>query len=427
MVSVRRVAPILLLAVTIPAFGAKPTAKPKSSSHPPRELHRVGDHWTPYNPPDPASYPPNAKTYTIKAGDTLWGLATGFYKNGYLWPQLWESNTWITDAHWIYPGDVLLLEGEAARQVQESGTGTGTGQTTVAGGGTTGVTTRETVMTGENPLGAPPEVRTITAADAVGGTAAPVPLGTEYDVYCYGYIGDPNEPLPNAVHSYEDVETRYQPGADRQSLTGSAGDLVYLDGGTSTGLVAGETYLAVVPDQLVEHPGNGAVVGRHYAFVGQIRVLCASERMARGIITQSCHDVPVGARLKPMPQLPIPLARIPNMPAFCDPSSGKATGFIVHALAGTGVSPPGGTWSSELGGSAVTVLGEGNLVQVNLGKADQVNPGDFLTVFRESPQPGQPPRVLGELGVLTVESHTATAKIILMRYSMTVGDRVEIR
>src|SRR3989442_2012451 len=154
MVSVRRVAPILLLAVVIPAFGAKPT--PKSTSHPPRELHRVGDHWTPYNPPDPASYPPNAKTYTIKAGDTLWGLATQFYQNGYLWPQLWESNTWITDAHWIYPGDVLLVEGEIARQVQPGAAG-GAGQTTGAGTTGTGTGAAQTGPTGgrEREFGAP--------------------------------------------------------------------------------------------------------------------------------------------------------------------------------------------------------------------------------------------------------------------------------
>ena len=432
MVSVRRVAPILLLAVMMPAFGAKPT--PKSSSHPPRELHRVGDHWTPYNPPDPASYPPNAKTYTIKAGDTLWGLATQFYQNGYLWPQLWESNTWITDAHWIYPGDVLLVEGEVARQVQP-GTVGGAGQT---GAGTTGVgttgagTTAETGPTGgrEHELGAAavPQ-RQITAADAVGGTASPVPLGTEYDIYCYGYIGDPREPMPNSVSSYEDVEMRYQKGATQQSVSGSAGDLVYLDGGTSTGLVAGETYLAVMPDEMVENPHTEEVIGRHYQFVGQIRVLCAEETHSRGIITQSCHDIPPGARLKPMPQLPIPLARIPSMPAFCDPASGKITGYIVHALAGTGMTAPGGSWKSEsfLGGSAIGAIGDGQLVQINLGRDDQVMPGDFLTVFRESPQRGQPRQILGELGVLTSESHTATAKVLLMRRSMTIGDHVEIR
>src|SRR5713226_9004196 len=188
MVSVRRVAPILLLAVMMPAFGAKPT--PKSSSHPPRELHRVGDHWTPSNPPDPASYPPNAKTYTIKAGDTLWGLATQFYQNGYLWPQLWEANTWITDAHWIYPGDVLLVEGEIAQQAEGGGTtgaaGTGAGGGKTAAGGTLGETTG-------TPLGGQIVRPIVTAAASLGGTAGPVPLAEESDIYCSGYIGDPNE------------------------------------------------------------------------------------------------------------------------------------------------------------------------------------------------------------------------------------------
>src|SRR5687768_10303046 len=108
MVSVRRVVPVLLLVIATAAF-----AQPQSS-RPPRDLHLVGDHWTAYNPPDPSTYPPGAKTHEIKAGDTLWALAQQYYGNAYLWPQLWESNTWITDAHWIYPGDVLLVEGEAA-------------------------------------------------------------------------------------------------------------------------------------------------------------------------------------------------------------------------------------------------------------------------------------------------------------------------
>src|SRR6188768_2214222 len=101
MVCVRRVAPVLLMVLAVSAL-ADP-ATPKQSSRPPRELHQVGDHWTAYNPPDPATYPAGAKTHTIAAGNTLWGLATQYYGNGYLWPQLWESNTWITDAHWIYP------------------------------------------------------------------------------------------------------------------------------------------------------------------------------------------------------------------------------------------------------------------------------------------------------------------------------------
>src|ERR1700756_186106 len=126
MVSVRRVVvPVLLLVVAIPMLGA---AK-KSSSRPPRDLHRAGDHWTAYNPPDPSTWPAGSKTYTIKAGDTLWGLAQQFFKNAYMWPQLWESNTWITDAHWIYPGDTLLIDSETAQQIAAASTPAAAGPT----------------------------------------------------------------------------------------------------------------------------------------------------------------------------------------------------------------------------------------------------------------------------------------------------------
>lgn len=414
MVCVRRVAPVLLLAIAVSAFGAdapKSKPKPKSTSHPPSEIHRVGDHWTAYNPPDPTTYPAGAKTYSIKAGDTLWGIATQFYKNGYLWPQLWESNTWITDAHWIYPGDVLLVEGEGAQAAENAASGTaGTpmlGSTTTAGG-TAATTEAGAAGTAQQQMIAGMYT---TAADAFGGTTSPVALGTDADIYCYGYIGDPDEPMPNSIHSYEDVEVRYEPGAVRQEIRGGPTDLVYLNGGTSTGLVAGETYMIVEPGEIVHNPGNNALVGRHYSFIGQVRILCADETRARGIIVQACSDVPVGAQLRPMPQIPIPLARIPNLPAWCDPASGKTTGSIVHAQ--------GGTW--------LTALGEGQLVTVNLGRDDQLQPGDFLTVWRDSAQPGQGRQVLGEIGILTTEGHTATGKIVVMRYSMQVGDSVEVR
>jgi hypothetical protein len=401
---------------------AKPaatTASKSKSTRPPKNLHRVGDHWTPYNPPDPATYPAGAKTYAIKHGDTLWGLATQFYNNGYMWPQLWEANTWITDAHWIYPGDVLLIEGEIAQQAGAGGGTTGTGTTTGTTAGTTGVGGTSTTAGGTtgatsgNALGGQTVRPLVTAADAVGGTNGPIPLATEADIYCYGYIGDPNEPMPNQILAWEDAELRYQPGtvlAETQA-DGAEGDLAFITGGSSTGLVAGETYMLVAPRGLIHHPRSRETVGREYDYIGQVKVLCADAQQARGIITKSCAEIPIGARLKPMPQLPIPLARIPPMAAFCDPSSGKTRGYIVSA--------EGGDW--------LEALGEGFLVQINLGRDEQVQPGEFLTVFRESIQPGAPPQVLGELAVLTAESHTATAKVVVMRLNMRVGDEVEIR
>ena len=387
MVSVRWVAPVLLVAFAMPALAAVP----KQTSHPPKELHKVGDHWTPYNPPDPSTYPPNAKTYTIKAGDTLWALAQQFYGQPYLWPQLWESNTWITDAHWIYPGDVLLVTGEAS----QANVATGTTSTT-----TPAPTTAET-----------PEPTTGMTTATMGRTEpTPIPIGTEADVYCYGYLGDPNEPLPNSVASFEDEEIMYRGGTLTQNDAAVEGALIYIDGGTSTGLVAGETYLAVLPGRLVYHPVSGALLGRDYDYRGQVRVLCADETHARGIVVSSCKEIETGTRLKPMPQLPIPIARIPDLPAFCDYPTGRNTGFLVSAAR-----------------DQSQALGVGDLVQIDLGRDDQLQPGDFMTVFRPSPIPGQPREVLGEIGILTTENRTATAKIVAMRRSMIVGDQVERR
>ena len=393
MVSVRRVVPVLLLVIAAAAF-----AQPQSS-RPPRDLHRVGDHWTAYNPPDPASYPAGAKTHTIVRGDTLWALAQQYYGNAYLWPQLWESNTWITDAHWIYPGDVLLVEGEAASTAASTETETTTSTELTAGAGSPMST--ETVET---------EATDGIATARMTRENRPVPLATEADIYCYGYIGHPDEPLPNYIESFEDVETKYVPRAvPDMPASAAVTDLIYVHGGASTGLVAGETYLAVVPGEIIRHPASGAVLGRDYRYVGQVRVLCTENERSRAIVVQGCREIPVGARLKPIPQLPIPIARIPDMPQWCDPPTGRTVGTIVASR----------EW--EIG------LVEGNLVQIDLGSENQLQPGDFLVVYRPSPRVDQPRMILGEIGVLTTQARTATAVVVAARREMLIGDTVEMR
>lgn len=398
MVSVRRVAPLLLLVVAIPAF-----AQSRSSSRPPQNLKLVGDHWTAWNPPDPSTYPPGARTHKIVSGDTLWALAQTYYGNAYLWPQLWESNTWITDAHWIYPGDVLLIEGEVSAQAG-AGAGTGTGTATAGGSGATG-----TQLGGGSVITQPGEGQSgLATAQIVSAVRPPVPLGSDYDVYCYGYIGDPREPMPNRISSFEDVEMFLVEGAIDQDITGSYGDLVFLEGGRSTGLMPGELYMVLEEGPIIRHPRTGEMIGQHYDYRGQLRVLCTENGRSRGMITNSCKEIHVGSRLKPMPQIPIPLARIPDLPGFCDPPSGLTSGYIINSQG----------W--EL------ALGEGNLVQINLGRDNQIQPGDFLTVWRENPIDGEPRQILGEIGVLTTENNTATARIVAMRRTMLIGDHVEL-
>ena len=365
------------------------------AQRPPTDLHLSGDHWTPWNPP--AVPPEGVEVYIIESGDTLWDLAERFHGDPYLWPQLWERNQYILDAHWIYPGDplVLGLQVKTAEQMEDM---------TMAG------------SMGDNTAAIEPRALWDSANQE-----APVPLGSEDDIHCTGYIGDPDEQFEYQVVGSEYANlspSEVDRGAsDLQRSFGqfytaklglTTGDIVYLDGGEQAGMMPGSVLVAVEPGEQVTSSEGNRELGRYNAYLGRIRVLSVQENSGIGEISYLCDPIPVGAYLKIFEPEPIPLGR---------PSGLK--GYNVNISSESLRDAPALVRSQR----GEVNLGRDTLVFVDQGSNQDLAPGDLFNIYRVAE--GLPAMVVGEAALLSVQENSSLARILESRYAIYVGDRLE--
>jgi LysM domain-containing protein len=422
------------------AAPAAPAAKParvkraasgsEPSTLPPRNLKKVGDHWTPYDPPDPESFPPDATLHIIVPGETLWGLSDLSYNNPYLWPQLWDQNRYITDSHWIYPGDPLLVPPRPQVVTEREGVPTEIVPQGQEGAPATALDDLEGEDALEAPLAAEtPQARPAAPAGAYpGGVSESAALVDRDELRCSGYIDEDSE--RGDLYIAENDEPVYENVA--------VGSLLYLNRGSNDPrIVPGAVFSVVEREGTIHHPVTGRTQGKYYRRSGEVRVLKVLQDAALATVIFACDEIRVGDELRPVDVTPVPVHAIPPLDPLQVERNGKPTGYVIHTR-----------------DSAVNVA-TGDMAQVDLGREDGIAPGDFLTAFAavhsdkthtmpdyhykygnqtisrpdlhtDDGRDNYPPLPVAQLVVVTVGPHTATVKIVYALREIAVGTMVEV-
>lgn len=340
----------------------------------------IAPHWT-KNTSFPTAIPEGAVYYVVVRGDTLWDISARFLKNPYLWPQIWNENKYITDAHWIYPGDPLVLPKIAL--VAE-----GAGQAPAAG---------EPEGLGEGPIPGMVE----PGEEGAGAAASLGPVTEELSLQCAYYV----------VSDRED-ESLYLVGSEEgdDKLALADRDIVYLNKGSNAGVKAGDLYSLHHVAYSVKHPASGRKIGTKIETTGWVKVILVQEDTACAVVEQACSDIHAGDYLKPFEKVNVPMVVRRAPEECCSTENGKTMRHVVDLQ------------------DDVSIVGTGNFVTIDAGIDDGVSPGTVFSVYRVMyPSEPTPRNVVGEATVVAVRERTSTAKITYARKEIMLGDQVQLR
>jgi hypothetical protein len=360
---------------------------------PPAELHLVGDHWTPYDPPE---IPAGVDVHVVVKGDTLWDLAQQFYGDPYLWPVIWDANRYVTYSHWIYPGDPLEIPPQPT-VVGEEGVEPPPPEPEPE------PPPRPEPEPEPEPEPPPPEPEPEPEQPAM------VPVLETGEQTCTIELVEYFDPTPLSISGREEPDKELQ----------ATGDIVYLSAGRDMGIQPGSEYVVVQQRGSVEpvgDMGNGEVqlIDR----VARLRVIAVQATTSTAEIVFSCKGVQKGDYLVPFRPTPVPMVERVPLNQLADRGPGRLNGNVL-------VTGGGGNEVADFKELVQVIAGEGDFVGIDLGTRAGLTAGDRILFWR--PGEGRSPRRVLAHGVVTIaNAGGSTVKILESRLEVVRGDKAQV-
>ncbi|MEQ1555944.1 MAG: LysM peptidoglycan-binding domain-containing protein [Gallionella sp.] len=310
--------------------------------------------------------------HIVVKGDTLWGISGLFYKDPLKWPNIWNINkVSIKDPHWIYPGDVVMLD-------RSSGSLSVVGDATSGDVGSTGTdkySPRARASASQHEA-----ITSISFKDIDPFLSQPLVLND-----------DSWENTPKIIALQEG---RVILGRDEKA---------YAAGMTEA---QGEKWQVVRPGKMFKDPETGEELGREAIYLGQadaIRFGEVSTLMARKVK----QEINKGDRLYVM-EAKEPMNYVPRAPS----TDIKATVISIY--------------------SGVTLAGQNAIITLNKGARDGIEKGHVLALLtkgKEVKHDGEnytlPDEETGKAFVFRVFDKVSYALIMETKVPVQVSDRAQ--
>jgi hypothetical protein len=271
--------------------------------------------------------------YIVKSGDTLWDISARYLKNPWKWPDLWGINRdHIRNPHWIYPGDVLVLDltGRTPRLRLEGEPDGGRSRWY-------GYELQTTKLA--------PQMRKSSLS------AAPIPTISPKEIAPFlmrPLIVDPSQvaAAPKII------------AADDLRVAVSAGDRIYVTGVDQN---AGARYQIYRKGRVFQDPDTREVLGHEALYVGDASVTGFGE-ISSALIASANQEVVMGDRLTIAPSL----QHVPYQPHAPE---GRVRGRVIAG-----------------GDHTVSELGTYSVIITNRGAREGIEVGHVLGLYRSEGQ-----------------------------------------